>query len=150
MVSHEIIEEISVVQTYMQDHDVFAVIHHQRKPIGFIKENDFVSFFNLIKDADSDYFDCYIGIKYLGKPEALLCRYIEAKGVFIHKGTMKGIATLIVGNIPHQIEMLVKQGIETTENQNEQLRESIMHVDDPTKAYDILNQKILQMTIHSG
>ena len=150
MVSHEIIEEISFVQDYMKEHNVYAAIFHNRKPIGSIKENDFGSFFNLIKDVDSDYFDSFIGINYLGKPEALLCRYIHAKGVFIHKGTMKGIATLIVGNIPHQIEMLVKNENENTDDQNEILRKSVMYVDDPIKAYDIINEKILQMTLYSG
>ena len=150
MVSHEIIEEIGFVQEYMIEHDFFAAVFHNRKLINAIKQNDFSSFFNLIKEVDSDYFDCYIGLKYMGKPEALLCRYIEAKGVYVHKGTMKGIATLIVGNIPHEIEMLVKKGSEENRDQNEQLRNHVMSIDDPTKAYDLLNEKILQMTTHSG
>jgi len=150
MVSKDIIEGITFVQEYMINHDVSVVAVHNNEVICFRSEQDFIEFFDFIKEIDSDYFNCFIGIKFLGKPEALLLRYINVKGVYIQKGTMKGIATLIVGNIPHQIDMLIKMDQKSIfDDRQEDLRKIVYYIDDPLKAYDLLNEKILHRLIHS-
>lgn len=143
MVAKEIVEGIEFVQEYLKEHDVFIVAVHEKKVISEKMDSTMQSFLELINEVDSDFFKCYIGTKYMGKAEALLIRYINAKGVYVKKGTTSGIATLIVGAIPNQVDHLVTAANTDESDENKVINNLVKSVDDPTEAFDILSSKLM-------
>jgi hypothetical protein len=85
-----------------------------------------------------------IGDKFLGRASALLCRYAKASGVYSPQGTKTGIAILIMGQVPCQIDKMIPN-IESIDRDDLIPSEKILtNVDNPEEAYKILKESVLE------
>jgi len=97
----------------------------------------------VIDEMGEDIYDSVIGDRILGRASALLCRYAKAQGVYSPQGTKTGIALLIMGGIPCQIDHLIQQ----IDNRNKDgpcpFEKMLKDVTSPDEAYKILKEKII-------
>jgi len=54
-----------------------------------------------------DIYNSVIGDRILGRASALLCRYANVQAVYSPQGTKTGIALLIMGGVPCQVDKLI-------------------------------------------
>ena len=77
----------------------------------------------------------------VGKAAAFLCRYKKLNGVYSIKGTKTGIALLIMGGVPCQIDEMVPT-ISEMEKEHYQFEEILNNVETPGEAYKILKKAV--------
>jgi len=77
----------------------------------------------------------------VGKAAAFLFRYQKIKGVYSLRGTKTGIALLIMGGIPCQIDEMI-QKIDEDDTEYYTFEQSLNNVESPEDAYKVLKEKI--------
>lgn len=95
-----------------------------------------------IEEMGEDISESVIGDRILGKASALLCRYFKVGGVYSPQGTKTGIALLIMGAIPCQIDKMIpfvqnKDGTDSCP-----FEKMLKDVDSPEEAYKILKNNV--------
>jgi len=60
-----------------------------------------------IDEMGKDIYNSVIGDRILGRASALLCRYANVQAVYSPQGTKTGIALLIMGGVPCQVDKLI-------------------------------------------
>ena len=83
--------------------------------------------------------DSVVGCNLVGKAAAFLFRYQKIKGVYSPRGTKTGIALLIMGGIPCQIDEMI-QNIAEDETEYYPFEQSLNNVESPEDAYNILKK----------
>ena len=96
-----------------------------------------------IDEMGEDIHDSIIGDRILGKASALLCRYAKAQGVYSPQGTKTGIALLIMGGVPCQVDQLIQQINNRAGNGPCPFEKMLKDVTSPDDAYKILKEKII-------
>ena len=71
------------------------------------KDNQLESIVSAITTLEKDIRGSVIGCSMVGKAAAFLCRFSKPNGVYSMRGTKTGIALLIMGGIPCQIDEMV-------------------------------------------
>ena len=99
-------------------------------------------FLEAIDEMGEDIHDSVIGDRILGKASALLCRYAKAQGVYSPQGTKTGIALLIMGAVPCQIDELIPFIKNKAGDDICPFEKMLKDIDNPEEAYKVLNQKI--------
>lgn len=84
-----------------------------------------------------------IGDRILGRASALLCRYAKAQGVYSPQGTKTGIALLIMGGVPCQVDELIPQIMNRNGDGLCPFEKMLKDVDTPEEAYKILKDKVM-------
>ncbi len=97
-----------------------------------------------IEEMGEDIYDSVIGDRLLGKASALLCRYAKAKAVYSPRGTKTGIALLIMGGVPCQVDELIPQIMNRNGDGVCPFEKMLKDVTSPEEAYVILKEKILK------
>ena len=97
-----------------------------------------------IEEMGEDIYDSVIGNRLLGKASALLCRYAKAKAVYSPQGTKTGIALLIMGGIPCQVDELIPQNVIAETENNLPFERLLKDVTSPEEAYNVLKEKVLK------
>jgi hypothetical protein len=95
-----------------------------------------------IDEMGGDINDSVIGDRILGKASALLCRYAKAKGVYSPQGTKTGIALLIMGRVPCQVDELIPQIMNRSGDGPCPFEKMLKDIDSPEEAYKILKEKV--------
>jgi len=96
-----------------------------------------------IEEMGEDIHGSIIGDRILGRASALLCRYAKAQGVYSPQGTKTGIALLIMGGVPCQVDELIpfiKNGPGDELCPFEKMLEDVIL---PDEAYKILKEKVI-------
>lgn len=71
------------------------------------KDNQLESIVSAITTLQKDIHGCVIGCNMVGKAAAFLCRFSKPNGVYSMRGTKTGIALLIMGGVPCQVDEMV-------------------------------------------
>jgi len=98
-----------------------------------------------IEEMGEDIHGSIIGDRILGKASALLCRYAKAQGVYSPQGTKTGIALLVMGGVPCQVDELIPQIMNKNGNDLCPFEKMLKDVDSPEEAYKILKEKVIEV-----
>jgi len=98
-----------------------------------------------IEEMGEDIHGSIIGARILGRASALLCRYAKAQGVYSPQGTKTGIALLIMGGVPCQVDELMPFIKNTAGDGLCPFEKMLEDVISPEEAYKILKEKVLDI-----
>lgn len=96
-----------------------------------------------IEEMGEDIHGSIIGDRILGRASALLCRYAKAQGVYSPQGTKTGIALLIMGGVPCQVDELIPFIKNRANDGLCPFEKMLKDVTSPEEAYKILKEKVL-------
>jgi len=139
----ETLKDIELARSVVSNEDISVVVVKYGKIWNKKKGEGLKPLLELIEEMGEDINGSIIGDKILGKASSLLCRYAKAAGVYSPQGTKTGIALLIMGGVPCQIDKMIP----FIQNRNgddvcpfEKMLEGVIS---PDEAYNILKQKLL-------
>lgn len=143
MVDEEIVNDLELARKIISTTDYsFVVIscgkiwkQKRGEGVGPIMET--------IEEMGENIYDSVIGSKILGKASALLCRYAKAQAVYSPQGTKTGIALLIMGGIPCQVDQLIPSITNKEGNGLYPFEKMLKNVTSPEEAYKILKEKVI-------
>jgi len=145
MLDEEIINDIGLAREVLSTTDYSVAVISFGK-IWNHKTGDGVKpIIKTIEEMGEDIFDSVIGSRILGKASALLCRYAKAKAVYSPQGTKTGIALLIMGGVPCQVDELIPQNVVAETEKNSPFEKILKDVTSPEEAYNILKEKVLKI-----
>ena len=145
VVNEEILEDLKIAREVLTSTDNTIVIIDNGKIWNQKKGEGIKPIIEIIDEMGEDIFNSVIGNRILGKASALLCRYAKAKGVYSPQGTKTGIALLIMGGVPCQVDELIPF-IKESECSGISIFENILKdVVSPEEAYKILKQKVIEV-----
>jgi hypothetical protein len=139
----ETLKDIELARNVISNEDVSVVVVKYGKIWNKKKGEGVRPLLEVIEEMGQEINGSIIGDKILGKASSLLCRYAKVAGVYSPQGTKTGIALLIMGGVPCQIDKMIP----FIQNKNgddvcpfEKMLEDVI---DPEKAYNILKEKLL-------
>jgi len=142
MIPEDVLQDIRVAVDYLKTHDDSIVAVNKQKIIDTKKGEGVRPFLELIRDIKFPLSACVIGDRILGKASALLCCYVNARGVYAPQGTKTAIATLVVSGIPAQLDTMVSHITNRAGDGLCPFEALLATVDDPARAYDLLQEKL--------
>ena len=143
VVSEEIIKDLKLAREILTSTDNSIVIIDNGKIWNQKKGDGIKPILEAIEEMGEDIFDSVIGNRILGKASALLCRYAKAKGVYSPQGTKTGIALLIMGGVPCQVDELIPFLKDSDCSDLCIFENMLKDVVSPDEAYKILKQKVI-------
>ena len=144
LIDEEILRDMDLAREVILHEDVSTVVTNNGKIWRQKKGEGIRPILEIIEEMGEDIHGSVIGDKFLGRASALLCRYAKASGVYSPQGTKTGIALLIMGQVPCQIDKMIPN-VETLNREDLIFSEKILtDVVDPEEAYKILKENILE------
>jgi len=143
IVNEEIINDLKLAREILTSTDNSIVIIDNGKIWNQKKGNGISSILEIIDEKGDDISNSVIGVRILGKASALLCRYAKAKGVYSPQGTKTGIALLIMGGVPCQVDELITIIKDSDYSDLCIFENTLKDVVSPEEAYKILKQKVI-------
>jgi len=140
MVDEEIINDMELARKTLSSTDCSLVIIQYNKIWKQKKGEVIKTILETIDEMGDEIKDTIIGLRFLDKSSALLCRYVKVKGVHAPKGTKTGIALLIMGGIPSLIDEMIPNL-----NNNEtslSFDNLIDNIESPEEAYKIIKDAV--------
>lgn len=144
MVDEDIINDLELARKIISTTDHSFVVISYGKIWKQKKGEGIIPIMEAIEEMEEDIYDSVIGNKILGKASALLCRYAKAQAVYSPQGTKTGIALLIMGGVPCQVDELIPQNMITNDDNNLTYEKFLEDVTSPEEAYNILKEKVLK------
>ncbi len=144
MICEELIRDMELAREVLSKTDCsIAVISYGK--IWKQKTGDGIGpILETIEEMGENIYDSVIGNRFLGRASALLCRYAKAQAVYSPQGTKTGIALLIMGGIPCQVDELIPQNVITETENNLPFEKLLKDVTSPEEAYNVLKEKVLK------
>jgi len=142
----QIIKDIQKAQVLLKISQDSLVVIKQGEILHRRKGDGISPFIDLIESTDSDFSDCVIGDRLLGRASAFLCRYVNAAGVYAEKGTKKALAVLMVGGILGQVETFIPSVSNRTQDGLCPFERAVTSIESPDEAYTAIKQKLAQLT----
>jgi len=141
-VNDEIINDINLARKTLSSEDYSIVVISGGKILTHEKGDGVKPFMKTINELGNNLDGKVIGDRILGRASALLCRYIKAKGVYSPQGTKTGIALLIMGGVPCQVDKLIPIIKNRTGDGLCPFEKILKDVISPEEAYQILKDKV--------
>ena len=143
IVNEEIVRDLKLAREVLSTTDCSIVVVSYGK-IWKKKTGDGIRpILETIEEMGENIHGSIIGDRILGKASALLCRYAKAQGVYSPQGTKTGIALLIMGGVPCQVDKLIPQIMNRSGNDVCPFEKMLKDVISPEKAYETLKEKLL-------
>jgi hypothetical protein len=143
VLSDEELKDIELARKVITSEDVSIVVVKYNKIWKKKKEHGLKPLLDVIDEIGEELQGAIIGDKILGRASSLLCRYAQVAGVYSPQGTKTGIALLIMGGIPCQIDRMIPK-IQNKDGSDLCPFEKMLDgITEPDKAYNILKNKIL-------
>ena len=144
VVSEEIVSDLKLARDVLSKNDYSAVVIKYGKIWKQKKGDGLRPLLELIEEMGEDIHESVIGDRILGKASSLLCRYAKASGVYSPQGTKTGIALLIMGGVPCQVDELVPKIMNRYKDGPCPFEGMLKDVESPDEAYKILKEKVLK------
>jgi len=142
IVNEEVVRDLNLAREVLSTTDCSIVVISFGKIWKKKKGDGIRPFLEVIAEMGEEINDSVIGDRILGRASALLCRYIKAKGVYSPQGTKTGIALLIMGGVPCQVDKLIPIIKNRTGDGLCPFEKILKDVISPEEAYQILKDKI--------
>jgi len=143
IVSEEIVRDLKLAREVLSKEDCSIVVISYGKIWKKKKGEGIKPILETIDEMGEDIYDSVIGDRILGRASALLCRYGKVQGVYSPQGTKTGIALLIMGGIPCQVDELIPFIENKTGDGLCPFEKMLKDVTSPEEAYKILKNKVL-------
>jgi hypothetical protein len=138
MVDEDVLNDIALAQKIVSSTDSSIVIIQYNKIWKQKKDEGIRTLIEVIDEMGDELKDTIIGINFLDKASAMLCRYAKVKGVHAPKGTKTGIALLIMGGITSQVNEMIQVNKDELSSFDKLLNE----IESPEEAYKIIKKAI--------
>jgi len=142
ILNNETVRDIELAKEVLSNSDCSVVVVSNNKIWKKKTGGGIRPILETIEEMGEDIHDSVIGDRILGKASALLCRYAKAQGVYSPQGTKTGIALLIMGGVPCQVDELIPFIKNKACDDLCPFEKMLKDIDDPEEAYKVLNQKI--------
>ena len=145
ILSEEIVKDMELAREILSTTDCSIVVINYGKIWKKKTGEGIRPILETIEEMGEDIHDSVIGNRILGKASALLCRYAKAQGVYSPQGTKTGIALLVMGGVPCQVDELIPQIMNKNGNDLCPFEKMLKDVDSPEEAYKILKEKVIEV-----
>ncbi len=145
MIDEQIIKDIQKAQVLLQLSEVSLVVIKHGEILHKRKGEGIAPFIDLIQSTDADFSDCVIGDRLLGRASAFLCRYVNAAGVYAVKGTKNALAVLMVGGILGQVETVIPQVSNRSQDGLCPFERAVASIESPEEAYRVIKETLAQL-----
>lgn len=143
MIVEDILSDLAYAQQYLSKKKSSIVAIKDGEIIGEKTGFGLRPFLELINEQGTMLSKTVLGDRILGKASALLCRYSQVRGVYSPQGTKSAIALLIMEGIPCQIDQMIPFIQNKTGDDQCPFEHLLEKVNDPTEAYQVLQEKIM-------
>ena len=143
VVNEEVIKDLELAREVLSTKDCSIVVINYGKIWKQKKGDGIRPILEAIDEMDDDIHDSIIGDRILGRASALLCRYAKAKGVYSPQGTKTGIALLIMGGVPCQVDELIPFIKNRDGDSLCPFEKMLKDITSPEEGYKILKEKML-------
>jgi hypothetical protein len=143
ILSEEVIKDLTLARETLSTYDCSIVVICNEKILKKKTGKGIRPILETIEEMGENIHNSVIGDRILGKASALLCRYAKAKGVYSPQGTKTGIALLIMGGIPCQVDELIPQIMNRSGDGPCPFEKMLKDIDSPEEAYKILKEKVI-------
>ena len=143
MIKEEILKDLELAREVISKGDCSVAIIKYGKIWKKKKDEGIKNLIEAIDEMGEDVVDSTIGISVLGKASSLVCRNFKVGAVYSPQGTKTGIAILILGSIPCQIDKMIPF-VQDKNNINDPCRfeKLVKDIDTPEEAIIILKKNI--------
>ena len=141
IVNEEVVRDIELAREILSTTDYSFVVINYGKIWKEKKGDGIRPMLETIEEMGEDIYNSVIGCRILGKAAAFLCRYAKASGVYSLQGTKTGIALLIMGGVPCQVDEMISYIKSRNDDDVYSFEKSLENVDSPEEAYRILKEK---------
>jgi hypothetical protein len=107
IVDEDIVRDIDLAREVLSTTDCSIAVIQYGKIWKKVKGDGIKPMLELIEEMGDKIHGSVIGDRILGRASSLLCRYAKAGGVYSPQGTKTGIALLIMGGVPCQVDQLI-------------------------------------------
>jgi hypothetical protein len=142
IVNEEVVRDLNLAREVLSTTDCSIVVISFGKIWKKKKGDGIKPFLEVIEEMGEEINGSVIGDRILGRASALLCRYIKAKAVYSPQGTKTGIALLIMGGVPCQVDRLIPIIKNRAGNGLCPFEKILKDVISPEEAYQILKNKV--------
>lgn len=143
IVDEEVVRDLKLAREVLSTSDSSIVVICYGKIWKQKKGDGIKPILEVIEEMGEDIHGSVIGDRILGRASALLCRYAKAQGVYSPQGTKTGIALLIMGGVPCQVDELIPQIMNRDGDGLCPFEKILKDVDSPEEAYKILKEKVI-------
>jgi len=133
------LRDINTARKIIETHPYTVAIVKEGNIIFTSKKNEIKSILFAIEKFKDELAGAVVGCNLVSKAAAFLCRYQKIKGVYSPRGTKTGIALLIMGGIPCQVDEMI-QNIAENEAEYYPFDQALVNVESPEEAYSILKK----------
>lgn len=144
VISEEIVKDLELAREVLSKEDCSVVVISYGKIWKKKKGEGIKPILEAIDEMGEDIHDSVIGDRILGRASALMCRYAKAQGVYSPRGTKTGIALMIMGGIPCQVDELIPQIMNRSGDGLCPFEKMLKEVTSPEEAYKILKDKVIE------
>jgi len=144
LLDEEILRDLKIAREALSNSDTSVVVVSYGKIWKEKKGKGIRPIIEAIDEMGEDINDSIIGDRILGRASSLLCRYAKAKGVYSPKGTKTGIALLIMGGVPCQVDELIPRIDNKDGNDICPFEKILKEVTSPEEAYKVLKEKLIE------
>jgi len=142
VVDEDTLRDMELARRVIGSEDVSVVVVQYEKVWRQKKGSGLRPFLEVIEELGDDIRGCVIGDRVLGRASALLCRYVQAGAVYSPCGTKTGIALLIMGGVPCQVDHMIPF-IKNRDGEMCPFEKMLGGIESPDKAYKILKEKVM-------
>lgn len=143
IVNEEVIRDLELAREVLSTTDCSIVVISYRKIWKKKTGEGIRPILETLEEMGDDIHDSIIGDRILGRASALLCRYAKAKCVYSPQGTKTGIALLIMGGVPCQVDELIPFIKNKAGDSLCPFEKMLKDVISPMEAYKILKEKVI-------
>jgi len=143
LINEEIVRDMELAREVLSTTDCSVVVISYGKIWNKKTGGGIAPILEIIEEMGEDIQSSIIGDRILGRASALLCRYANAQGVYSPRGTKTGIALLIMGGVPCQVDELIPAIKNKTGDDLCPFEKMLKDVTSPEEAYKILKEKVI-------
>jgi hypothetical protein len=143
VINDEVIKELELARNVLSTTDCSVVIINYGKIWEKKTGEGIRPILEIIDEMGESIQRSIIGDRILGRASALLCRYAKAQAVYSPQGTKTGIALLIMGGIPCQVDELIPFIKNKAGDNLCPFEKMLKDITSPEEAYKILKEKVI-------
>jgi len=143
ILNQDVINDLKLAREILSTTDCSIVVISNGKILNKKKGEGLKPLLDTIEEIGEDIHGSVIGDRILGRASALLCRYAKAQAAYSPQGTKTGIAILIMGGVPCQVDELIPFINNRAGDGLCPFEKMLKDIESPDEAYNLLKQKIL-------
>ncbi len=143
VLNDEVLKDLNLAREVLTNSDCSIAVISYGKIWKKKKGEGIKPLLETIEEMGEDIYNSVIGDRILGRASALLCRYAKAQAVYSPQGTKTGIAILIMGGVPCQVDKLIPFINNKSGDGLCPFEKMLKDVTDPNESYKILREKLI-------